>query len=107
MRSGSRVSGHEGDYVHSGRGAPDEGEQADMVRDGLEDFIALGEVVFHGFENVAHGGGGRVGASLDLERGNAVPNFALVGMVGAGRLEGAVAGLGFTGTWEGSRSFSK
>ena len=91
------VGGGEGDHVHSGRLAVNDGKEANQVGEGFEDFIALAEVVFAGFENVVHGGGGRLGAGFGLEVGNAIPDFALVGVVGTGRRQAAVDGLGLLG----------
>ena len=76
------------------------GKEADLVGDGFEDFIALAEVVFAGLENVVHGGGGGWGAGFGLEVGNAIPDFALVGVVGAGMPPGSSGRTG--SSWTGS-----
>src|ERR1035438_2597459 len=88
----------EGDHVCAGGFAGDERQQADLVWDGFEDFIAFAEVVFPGFVHVAHGRGRRGRAGLRLKRCDAVPDFALVGRRGAARLQGGLDGPRFLGT---------
>jgi hypothetical protein len=77
------VGGHEGGHVHPGRGAADECEEADLVRNAVGNSPALARVVFPGFEDIAHGRGGRIGSRLGLHFGNPFPNLAIVGMVDA------------------------
>ena len=72
------VGTREGDHVHPGRGAANEREQTDLVWDRNEDFIALAQVVFPGFKDIVHGGGGGWGAGSSLKLRDALPNFALV-----------------------------
>ncbi len=53
-----RVGARQGEHVHANWLAANKGQQADLVGDGFEDFVALAEVVLAGFVNVAHRGGG-------------------------------------------------
>jgi len=92
------VGGCERDQVSAGGFAADEGEQADLVGDGLEKLVAFAEVLIAGLVNVAHGGGRRRrAAGFDLEFGDSVPDFALVRLGRAARFEGLVDGAGFAG----------
>jgi hypothetical protein len=82
-----RVGGAEGDHVDAGEFAADEGHEADLVGDGLEDFVARAEVLVAGLVHVAHGRGRGHAAGFDLEFGDSVPDFALVGFGRAARFE--------------------
>jgi hypothetical protein len=54
----SGVGRRQGDRLHAGWLVVNDGKKADLIEGRFEDFIALAEVVFPGFENVIHGGGG-------------------------------------------------
>ena len=76
------------DHFKPDRGVADEREEANLARAEFEYFIAFAQFFLAGCVNVVHGGGGRTDTGFGLEFGDAMPDFGLVGGVGAGRLQG-------------------
>lgn len=85
-------------HVHPDWASVDDGQETDLIWDGLEDGIALAQVVFPGFVDVAHGRGGGREAGFGLELMDAIPNFALIRIVLAVGFERCLDGPGFAGT---------
>ncbi len=85
------------DEVEAGHLTVMQHEQSLLARLAGEPGETFLEFFLVGFEHVAHGRRGRGHARFDLQLGNLLPDFALIGMVGSALVERSGHGTGFAG----------